>query len=102
MMNRKSSRLLTTMILAAALATALGSVAQAGRDPRASWRPTVGSNAPKPGVGPLSGEPDAGGSGPLPPKEGHYQTGVARRSTWAQRIHWSVRVVLLQSPKRFP
>ena len=102
MMNRKSWRLLTTLVLAAAICAALGSEVQAaGKGSLGSSSASYGSRAPKPGATPMTGEPDSPGNGPLPPKDGKYSTS-ARSSMWVQRIQWSVRVWLDQMPKRYP
>ena len=102
MMNRKSTRLLITLVLAAAISAALGSEAFAAK--RYSSRDihaTAGSIVLKPGSGTMSGEPDTGGNAP-PPKDGTYPTGGSTLSIWAVRIQWAVRAWLNSSPVRFP
>jgi len=80
MKNRQHSRLLTTVVLVAALSVAL-----------------------KPSFG---GEPDQGSGAPLPPKVNPTSslrsvggTG-AGMAGWALRFQWSFRMVLMQLPKR--
>lgn len=101
MMNRKSTRILVTLVLAAAISTALGSEAHAAWNTRSlTTRVTVSSQAPKPVFRPFSGEPDAGGA-PQPPKAGTYPT-AGQLTTWTQRIQWMIRFWLETVPKRFP
>ncbi len=105
MKNRQHSRLLTTLVLAAAVSFAVGSEAFAAgstRDARGSFS---GVKLAKPNAGPMAGEPDTPGNGlPPPPKVNPYlsNTGGSRLADWALRFHWSLRVMLLQLPKRFP
>lgn len=106
MMNGKSNRILVTWVLAAVIATALGSEAFAASWTRTSSGVTTArSTTLKPQHGPFSGEPDAGGgSAPQPPKAGASRTGGGDVVvyTWLQRIQWSLRVWLEQLPKRYP
>lgn len=103
MMNRKSTRILITMVLAAAICSALGSEAHAAWDARGLNPATLSSHAPKPALRPFSGEPDAGGAtAPLPPKAGNYPTSGQQMTTWTQRVQWMVRIWLGSVPKRFP
>jgi len=71
MVNRKSIRLLTAWVLAAALLAVLGTDALAARPskvwglrtPSVSTQPTTASTqAHKPGIRPMSGEPDIPGT----------------------------------------
>jgi len=71
MVNRKSIRLLTAWVLAAALLAVLGSDALAARvskvwglrSPSVGTQSTISSTqAHKPGIRPMSGEPDAPGT----------------------------------------
>lgn len=101
MMNGKSTRVLIPLVLAAVMCTALGSEALAAARTRSTYVPTSRTRALKPLPGPLTGEPDTGGSSPAPPKDGPYPTG-AQLSTWVLRVQWSVRLWLEQLPKRYP
>lgn len=102
MMNRKGTRLLITLILAAALIAVFGSEAfAAGRLASSSSHAVTVSKALKPGVSPMSGEPDTGGNAP-PPKDGLYPTSGPRLSMWSARIQWVVRTLLASLPLRFP
>lgn len=104
MMNRKGIRILITLVLAAAICSALGSEAHAARWATRSslHRVTFGSNAPRRTQGPYSGEPDASGTLiPAPPKTGASPTAV-RPSDWAARVQWMIRTMLETLPKRFP
>lgn len=101
MMNRKSTRVLISLVLAAAICTAIGTEAHAARlDSRSFSTATIGSKAPRPGTGPMMGEPDVP-NGQLPPKTGFTPTG-GQQSSWALRVHWLVRTWLGTVPKRFP
>ncbi len=103
MKNRKSSRLLITLVLAAAMLTALGSEAFASGGMRGKFdRTTSGSEAFKPGVSPLAGEPEVPQGAPLPPKVGNSAMSVRALSYWSLRFQWSIRVMLTQLPRRFP
>jgi hypothetical protein len=73
MVNRKSIRLLTAWVLAAALLAVVGSDALAARPskvwglrtPAVSTQPaTASTQAHKPGIRPMSGEPDTPATGP--------------------------------------
>lgn len=99
MMNRKRTRVLTTLVLAAAILGALGSEARATIRLGPYAVPTIGSKAPKSGTSPLSGEPDSGNSSPLPPKSGSYPTSGA--NSWALRVQWLLRTWLGNVPRRF-
>ena len=100
MMNRKSVRVLITFVLAAALCSAIGTEARASRlDLRSFSTASVGSKAPRPGTGPMMGEPDVP-NGQLPPKTGFTPTG-RQQAGWALRVHWLVRTWLGTVPKRF-
>lgn len=103
MMNRKSTRILITLVLAAAICSALGSEAHAAWNTRSlTTRVTLSSQAPKPVFRPYSGEPDGGAGGaPQPPKAGSYPT-TGQLATWTQRIQWMIRIWLGTVPKRFP
>jgi hypothetical protein len=103
MMNRKSIRILITLVLAAAICSALGSEAHA-----AAWgsrsisaRATFGSKVSKPTLHRFQGEPDAGGNQvPLPPKTD--PTSGAQLPNWAQRALWLVRIGVETVSKRSP
>ena len=103
MKNRQHSRLLTTLVLVAAVSFALASEAFAvGSTPT---RGSAGSvKLSKPSAGPMAGEPDtpANGAPPPPLKLAMPRSGAAGMSDWALRVYWSLRVTLLQLPKRFP
>ena len=103
MRNRQHSRLLTTLVLVAAMSFALSAEALAGSSAFASKSTStwVGLKISKPGATPMSGEPDSP-SGSLPPKIGPYPTGGSNMATWTLRIHWVLRSMLLPTPKRFP
>jgi hypothetical protein len=101
MMKRQSIRLLITLVLAAGITAALASEAfAADRYASVTSHATTVSKALKPGVRPMSGEPDTGGSA-APPKDGTYPTGGVQLSVW-QTLQWSVRTWLRISPVRFP
>ena len=80
MKNRQHSRLLSTVVLVAALSVALSA--------------------------PFAGEPDASSGAPLPPKvnptSSLRSTGGtgAGMAGWALRFQWSFRMLLMQLPKR--
>lgn len=102
MMNQKRTRVLISLVLAAAIGLAFGTEAHAAlMGSRPAWGATVASNAPKPVPGPLSGEPDSGAGGAQPPKTGTYPTG-GFASPWALRIHWLFRTWLGTVAKRLP
>ena len=103
MMNRKSIRLLIAWVLAVAAISALGSTAFASTGARSWLGAPTGSNAAKPVVRPLSGEPDVPQGSPQPPIRTAplplYGTGT---SISVMRFHIAMRVLLTQLPKRFP
>jgi len=107
MRNHQHSRLLTNLVLVAAMSVALGSEALASSS---SLRTLKGSQLGsgivlRPGSAPMAGEPDAGGFlPPPPPKIGPNPSGSrpASMADWTLRIHWLFRNLLLQTPKRFP
>jgi hypothetical protein len=107
MRNHQHSRLLTNLVLVAAMSVALGSEALAGSFmQRSQTKSSLQSGiVPRPGSTPMVGEPDAGGFlPPPPPKIGPNPSG-SRPTTmadWTLRIHWMFRNLLLQTPKRFP
>ena len=105
MRNRQHSRLLTSLLLVAAMSVAFAAEAVAG-----GTKPTSGSivspfertTTAKPSVTPMAGEPDAPG-GPLPPKVGPYPTGgKSCLMDWTLRVQLWMQGLLLQSPKRLP
>ena len=105
MRNRQHSRLLTSLLLVAAMSVAFAVEAVA-----AGTKPTSGSivspfessKTAKPSVTPMAGEPDAPG-GPLPPKVGPYPTGgTSCLMDWTLRVQLWMQGLLLQSPKRLP
>ena len=105
MMNRKSCRVLITLVLAAAICLAIGTEARAGgQDSRSTQNATTAnSTLIKPTPGPLSGDPDVPQGGPVPPKTGTYPTGGGPLVTSvALRVQWLVRTWLELVPKRFP
>jgi hypothetical protein len=106
MKNRQHSRLLTSLVLVAAMSFVVGSEAFAAGSTRDTRGSLSGVKLAKPSSGPMAGEPDVGGnSAPPPPKVNPYSSytpGGVRLSDWALRFHWSIRVLLLQLPKRFP
>ncbi len=105
MMNQKRSRLLITLVLAAAMVTAIGSEAFAAGGMRSlSDRTSLTSGmSSRPGIRPMTGEPDVPQNGtPLPPKVGNASMGVGQLSPWLLRFQWSVRVLLNQLPRRLP
>ena len=107
MRNHQHSRLLTNLVLVAAMSVALGSEALAGSSSLRTLKSSqLGSGIVlKPGSAPMVGEPDAPGNiPPPPPKLGPNPSG-SRPTTmadWTLRIHWLFRNLLLQTPKRFP
>lgn len=103
MKNRQRSRLLTTLVLVAAVSFAAGSEAFAAGSTRWMRGSTVGVKLSKPGAGPMAGEPDQPGNGlPLPPKVNPSRPlpGGVQPADWALRFHWSLWVTLRQLPKR--
>jgi hypothetical protein len=104
MKNRQHSRILTTVVLVAAMSFALGAEAFAAGSAR-SERSLPGFKLAKPSPGPMAGEPDAGGGTlPPPPKVNPALSAGGRLDLtgWMLRYHWSLRILLLQLPKRFP
>ena len=108
MRNHQHSRLLTNLVLVAAMSVALGSEALAGSPTlRTQTKSSLmgGGIVLKPGTAPMVGEPDAPGNNlPPPPKIGPSPSGSrpATMADWTLRIHWMFRYLLLQTPKRFP
>jgi len=104
-MNRKSCRVLITLVLAAAIFSAIGTEARAASG---ASGPTPGATSNsstliKPTPGPLSGDPDVPQGGPAPPKTGTYPTsGASLVTSVALRVQWLVRTWLELMPKRFP
>lgn len=104
MMNRKSLRVLITIVLAAAVFTAIGSEAlAAGKASRPTGATMLSaSQLSKPGTGPMAGEPDVpGNGGPLPPKTGSYPTG-GQISPMLLQVQWLIRTWFSNVPIRFP
>jgi len=96
--TRKSIRLLSTWILAAALLSAIGAEASASAGQRTWGRPSVSTRAEalKPLPRPMSGEPDVP-QNPLP------GTLIGNANLpWALRIRLTIGVVLNYLPKRLP
>ena len=95
MVNRKSFRLLTAWVLAAALLTALGSDALAATGSKVWGRRSAGlgvsttssgSQARKPGLRPMAGEPDQpAGSPQTSTKDGTSPTG-GQLPNWQQLL----------------
>ena len=107
MRNHQHSRLLTSLVLAAAMSVALGSEAFAGNSmQRTQTKSSLQSGIVlKPGTTPMVGEPDVPGNNlPPPPKIGPSSSGSRPTSMadWTLRIHWMFRYLLMQTPKRFP
>lgn len=108
MRNHQHSRLLTNLVLVAAMSVALGAEAHAGSPTlrtQSKLSLVGGGIVLKPGTTPMVGEPDAPGNiPPPPPKLGPNPTGSrpATMADWTLRIHWMLRYLLLQTPKRFP
>jgi hypothetical protein len=102
MMNRKMTRVLISIVLAAAIGTAIGTQAHAAPlGSRVFSSVSVGSKASKPGTGPMMGEPDVGNQGPLPPKTG-LNPMLGQSSGWAARIQWLFQTWFQTVSKRFP
>ena len=103
MMKRKGIRLLITWVLAAAMAMALGSEAFASSGSRIWSIATIGAKATKSTTGPMVGEPDTPQGGPLPPKDGARPYIGRPSATGVLRFNWAtIRVLLIQLPKRYP
>ena len=108
MRNHQHSRLLTNLVLVAAMSVALGSEALAGSPTmRSLTKSSLVSTGivPRPGSTPMVGEPDVPGNNlPPPPKIGPSSSGSRPTSMadWTLRIHWMFRYLLMQTPKRFP
>ena len=108
MRNHQHSRLLTNLVLVAAMSVALGSEAHASSSTQRTMTKSSlvsGGIVLKPGTTPMAGEPDAPGNNlPPPPKIGPNPSGSrpATMADWTLRIHWMFRYLLLQTPKRFP
>jgi len=99
MTNRKRSRLLTTLVLAAAMLMAIGSAALAASGARSMLnRSTTSSTATKPNLLPMAGEPDTPQRVPDPPKI-VAPSSSGQSIDWVLRIQWSLRVLLNQLPK---
>lgn len=103
MKNSQHSRLLTTLVLVAAMSFALASeaIAAGGTFKRGS---SVSVQLSKPSAQPMAGEPDtpANGTPPPPIKLAVPRGGEAGTIDWALRVHWAIRIVLLNLPKRLP
>lgn len=104
MKNHQHSRLLTTVVLVAALSFALGSEALAagGRSPMAG--PAMSGRVFRPGSMPMSGtgDPDqSGGNAPAPIVKPARYRDASGTTEWAMRLHWSFRMLLVQLPRRF-
>ena len=100
MTNQKRSRLLTTMVLAAAMFTAIGSEALAAGSVRSMLgRPSTSSAAVRPDLRPMAGEPDVPNRTPDPPKVIAPQNPAGQSTSWVLRIQWSFRVLLNQLPR---
>jgi hypothetical protein len=89
MTNRKSYGVFIALVLVTTLSLGIGSRARAddvrsGRTHASTT--TLSWSVPKPVPGPYSGEPDAGSSGPLPPKNGPYATPRGAVVSWWTRI----------------
>jgi len=103
MKNPQHSRLLITLVLVAAVSFALASEAfAAGSTFRRGSAVSV--KLSKPSAQPMAGEPDtpANGTPPPPIKLALPRNGEAGMSDWALRVHWAIRIVLLNLPKRLP
>ena len=103
MTKHSCSRLLITLVLAAALMAMTGSGAHATGAMRSKlYRTSPSSVSLKTWQRPSSGEPDVGGSSlPVPVKIGNSPLNNFSGSDWALRFYWSMRVMLNQLPKRF-
>ncbi len=90
MTNRKSYGVFIALVLVTTLSLGIGSSARADdvRAGRSHSSSTASWSVPKPVPGPLSGEPDVGSTGPLPPKTGPYATpkGAVAVVSWWTRI----------------
>ena len=81
MTNQKRSRLLITLVLAAAMLTAIGSEAFAAGGMRSLFNRTslTSSMSSRPGIRPMAGEPDVPQNGaPLPLKVGNASLRVGQ------------------------
>ena len=105
MRNRQHSRLLTSLLLFAAMSVAFAAEAVAAGSkpaPGSIVSPFDNSRTAKPSVTPMVGEPDAPG-GPLPPKVGNPPTGGSSCLTdWTLRVQLWLQSLLPHSPKRLP
>jgi hypothetical protein len=102
MANQKRSRLLITLVFAAALLATTGSGAHATGAMRAKFVRTGSSSVSlKTWERPKAGEPDVGQNNlPVPPKVGNAPQNLGG-SGWALRFYWSMRVMMNQLPRRF-
>jgi len=102
MTNRASNRVLTTLVLVAAISLALGTEAHAAKvGARPLSAATAGVKPPAwPLPSPMSGEPDSGTGLPLPPKTGSYPTG--RIPIWTLQVQMLIRAFVGTVQSRFP
>ena len=103
MMNHNRSRLLITVVFAAAFVALIGSEAQATGAMRSKFGRTSPSSVSLKTWGrPMSGEPEVPQNGlPVPPKVGNATQHGVGRTDWTLRFYWSMRVMLNQLPRRF-
>jgi hypothetical protein len=100
MTNHNRSRLLITLVLAAAILALTGSGAHATGAMRSKFNRTSPSSVSlKTWERPKAGEPDVP-QAPVPPKVGNAPQNVGG-SDWTLRFYWSMRVMLNQLPRRF-
>lgn len=101
MSKPRRSKLLITVVLAAALLAMTGSGVHATGAMRSKFSRTGPSSVSlKTWQRPLAGEPDVGGGTPVPPPKVGNAPRNLRGTDWVLRFYWSLRVMLNQFPRR--
>jgi hypothetical protein len=102
-MTKLRNRLLATLVLAAVLLTVLGPGPAMAKGPGGTKSPPgLSSSAPRPGLGPLAGEPDPNQSGAPVPKVTPQAIVGPGTSGWVQQL-WitlALKVWAMQHPSK--